>query len=102
LWDEFVIHYTHGVQTVIDMRHTWAGLSDKVDAERYAQVRTFLGIQEKEARWWRDASIAYFETFSHRPLPAGYTQPEHDLAYYEALCFPYAPGIAPKPASTCQ
>jgi alpha-glucuronidase len=102
LWDELVIHYTHGVQTVSDMRRTWAGLSDKVDAERYAQVSTFLGIQEKEARWWRDASIAYFETFSHRPLPAGYAQPEHDLAYYKALCFPYAPGIAPKPSSTCQ
>jgi alpha-glucuronidase len=102
LWDELVIHYTHGVQTVIDMRHAWAGLSDKVDAERYAQVSTFLGIQENEARWWRDASIAYFETFSHRPLPAGYAPPEHDLAYYEALCFPYAPGIAPKPSSTCQ
>jgi alpha-glucuronidase len=102
LWDELVIHYTHGVQTVSDMRHTWAGFSDKVDPERYAQVSTFLSIQEKEARWWRDASIAYFETFSHRALPAGYAQPEHDLAYYEALCFPYAPGIAPKPSATCQ
>jgi len=37
LWDELVIHYTHGVQAVGDMRHTWAGLSDQVDAERYAQ-----------------------------------------------------------------
>jgi alpha-glucuronidase len=102
LWDELVIHYTHGVQTVSDTRHTWAGLSDKVDAERYSQVSTFLSIQEKEARWWRDASIAYFETYSHRPLPAGYAAPEHDLQYYEALCFPYAPGIAPRPSATCK
>ena len=92
LWDELVIHYTQGVQTVSDMRHTWAGLSHKVDAERAAQVSTFLAIQEHEARWWRDASIAYFETFSHRPLPAGYAPPEHQLQYYEALCFPYARG----------
>ena len=102
LWDELVIHYTHGVQTVSDMRHTWAGLSDQVDAERYSQVSTFLSIQEKEARWWRDASIAYFATFSHRPLPTGYAAPEHDLQYYEALCFPYAPGIAPRPSATCK
>jgi alpha-glucuronidase len=102
LWDELVIHYTQGVQTVSDMRHTWAGLADKVDAERYAQVSTFLSIQEKEARWWRDASIAYFQTFSQRPLPAGYAAPEHDLMYYEALCFPYAPGIAPRPSATCK
>jgi alpha-glucuronidase len=102
LWDELVIHYSQGVQTVNHMRHTWAGLADKVDAERYAQVNIFLAIQEHEAQWWRDASIAYFETFSHRPLPAGYAPPHHDLQYYEELCFPYAPGIAPRPSATCQ
>lgn len=97
LWDELVIHYTRGVRTVSDMRDTWAGLAGGIDAEHYAQVSTFLAIQEKEAQWWRDASIAYFQTFSRRPLPAGYAPPEHDLPYYEALCFPYAPGIAPQP-----
>jgi alpha-glucuronidase len=102
LWDELVIHYTQGVQTVADMRHTWAGLAGQVDAERYAQASTFLEIQEKEAKWWRDASIAYFQTFSHRALPAGYAAPEHDLTYYEALCFPFAPGIAPRPSATCK
>jgi alpha-glucuronidase len=101
LWDELVIHYTQGGQTVSDMRRTWAGLSGQVDAERHAQASTFLAIQEKEAKWWRDASIAYFQTFSHRALPAGYAAPEHDLTYYEALCFPYAPGIAPRPSATC-
>jgi alpha-glucuronidase len=93
LWDELVIHYTQGVQTVTNMRRTWAGLEGMVDAERYSQVSAFLAIQEKEAKWWRDASIAYLQTFSHRPLPRGYEPPEHDLEYYEALCFPYAPGI---------
>jgi alpha-glucuronidase len=93
LWDELVIHYTQGVQTVANMRRTWAGLEAMVDSERYAQVSTFLAIQEKEAQWWRDASIAYFQRFSHRPLPPGYDPPEYDLKYYEALCFPYAPGI---------
>lgn len=92
LWDELVIHYTDGVSAVSKMRQVWAGLAGKVDSERYAQVSTFLTIQEREAQWWRDASIAYFETFSHRPLPPGYAPPEHDLAYYEGLCFPYVPG----------
>jgi alpha-glucuronidase len=84
------------------MRKTWAGLANYVDPERYRQVNAFLAIQEKEARWWRDASIAYFQTFSHRPLPAGYAPPEHDLKYYESLCFPYAPGSASRPSGGCQ
>lgn len=102
LWNELVIHYSQGVQTVSDMRKTWASLSAFVDPERYAQVSAFLGIQEREARWWRDASIAYFQTFSQRPLPAGYAAPEHDLAYYESLCFPYAPGGASRSSGTCR
>ena len=99
LWDELVIHYTQGVQTVSDMRRTWAGLGGKIDSRRFDEVSTFLGIQQKEAQWWRDASIAYFETFSHRPLPTGYAAPEQDLNYYEALCFPYAPGHPHSPSS---
>jgi alpha-glucuronidase len=102
LWDELVMHYSAGVQTVSDMRKTWDGLQRFVDPERYDETKAFLAIQEKEAKWWRDASIAYFETFSKRPLPAGYAQPEHDLEYYESLCFPYAPGGAPRPKAKCE
>ncbi|MFL6579072.1 MAG: alpha-glucuronidase family glycosyl hydrolase [Povalibacter sp.] len=92
LWDELIVHYTRGVDYVHGMRSTWSGLSQYVDPERHAQVASFLGIQEKEAKWWRDASIAYFQTFSKRPLPAGYAAPDHPLEYYKSLEFPYAPG----------
>ena len=92
LWEELVRHYTRGVEVVGDMRRTWAGLAGKLDAQRHADVSAFLAIQEKEARWWRDASIAYFQSLSQRPLPPGYAPPEHTLEYYESLCVPYAPG----------
>lgn len=92
LWDELVVHYTRGVDSVREMRRTWAGLAAFVDAERYAQVSAFLAIQEKEAQWWRDASIAYFQTFSQRPIPKGYAPPAHSLEEYKGLTFPYAPG----------
>ena len=92
LWDELVVHYSRGVDTVRGMRKTWDGLAGKIDPERHAQVATFLSIQEKEAQWWRDASIAYFQTFSQRPLPEGYAPPAHPLDYYESLEFPFAPG----------
>ncbi len=80
LWDELVIHYSRGVEYVREMRRTWATLAPYVDAERYAEVAAFLAIQEKEARWWRDACMAYFQSVSKRPLPAGYAPPEHTLA----------------------
>ena len=92
LWDELVVRYTHGVDVVSQSRATWDGLAPYVDAERHAQVAAFLAIQEQEARWWRDACIAYFQTFSKRPLPAGFAPPAHPLEYYQSLKFPYAPG----------
>jgi alpha-glucuronidase len=92
LWDELVYRYTRGVEVVSQMRRTWAGLGPYVDAERFAQVSAFLAIQEQEAQWWRDACIAYFQTFSERPLPAGIAPPAHPLEYYQSLKFPYAPG----------
>lgn len=92
LWDELVHRYSQGVDYVRGMRRTWDGLQGRVDPERHAQVATFLEIQEKEAQWWRDASIAYFQTFSQRPLPEGEAPPAHPLDYYESLEFPFAPG----------
>ncbi len=92
LWDELVVAYTRGAQSVSDMRKTWETMKPYVDEERHHQVAAFLNIQEKEAKWWRDACIAYFQTFSQRPLPEGYAPPEHSLEYYKSLEFPYAPG----------
>ncbi|MCB0747371.1 MAG: hypothetical protein KDC90_07895, partial [Ignavibacteriae bacterium] len=58
-------------------------------------VRMLLSIQQKEANWWRDACVLYFQTFSKREIPAGLNYPDKTLEYYESLNFPYAPGIRP-------
>jgi alpha-glucuronidase len=92
LWDEIALHYEHGVDYVQAMRKTWATLAPYVDAERYGEVKAFLGIQEREAQWWRDATLLYFQSISHRPLPVGVAAPARTLAEYEAIAVPYAPG----------
>jgi len=95
LWDELVVDYTRGVESVGNMRKTWGSVAPYVDAERHSEVAAFLAIQEKEARWWRDACIAYFQSFSKRPLPQGYAPPAKTLQEYEAIRVPYAPGHPP-------
>ncbi|HEX8755644.1 MAG TPA: alpha-glucuronidase family glycosyl hydrolase [Steroidobacteraceae bacterium] len=92
LWDSLVLHYDRGVAQVRQARHTWSTLSAYVDPERYRLTADFLAIQEKDAQWWRDASIAYFQSISHRPLPAGVAPPPDTLAHYEAFCIPYVEG----------
>jgi alpha-glucuronidase len=92
LWEELVRRYYGGVEAVRRMQATWKSLQGRVDPERYEETRAFLAIQEKEARWWRDACVLYFQTFSGKPIPEGYERPDHDLAYYEAITKRYVPG----------
>jgi alpha-glucuronidase len=88
LWDELVIRYNTGVDSVRSMQKTWNSVEGSVDAQRFHEVKDFLAIQEKEARWWRDAALSYFQTFSRRPIPSTYDQPAHPLAYYQQLRCP--------------
>jgi alpha-glucuronidase len=92
MWDELCLHYQHGVDAVRGWQTTWASLQDLIDAERFAHVAALLRRQECEAQWWRDACLLYFQTFSHRPLPAGVEPPAHPLNYYEAIQLHYVPG----------
>ena len=92
LWNELLARYDSGVGQVHNMRATWGSLRDKVDSGRFAQVEAFLGIQEREAKWWRDASIAYFQSVSGRPLPPQVRPPDHPLQHYKSLKFVNVPG----------
>jgi alpha-glucuronidase len=92
LWGELCAKYQEGVDSVRWMQHQWNGLKNFIDEEKFQQVKMFLSIQGKEAVWWRNACLLYFQTFSKMPIPAGYEKPDHILEYYESLKFPYAPG----------
>lgn len=92
LWEEICHRYNKGIESVRAMQRTWKGLETHVDKARFDHVKQLLAVQEEEARWWRDASLLYFQTFSKKPIPAQYGQPEHSLEYYKSLRFPYAPG----------
>ena len=92
LWDELVERYCRGVQSVQAMQATWRTQEGRIDAERYEETRTFLAIQEKEARWWRDASVLHFQTFSKRPIADACGPPPDSLDHYMAIDRRYVPG----------
>jgi alpha-glucuronidase len=95
LWEELCHKYYTGADSVGWMIDEWSSLSGKIDEERFEHVSTFLKIQAKEAKWWRNACLLYFQTFSKKPIPSEYERPEKTLEYYKNLKFPYAPGIRP-------
>ncbi len=92
LWAALVEKFDSGVAGVGAMRETWQQMKPHVDARRFAQVNAFLAIQQREAQWWRDASLAYFGAVSGLPMPDGHAPPAHPLEHYKVLEFRFAPG----------
>jgi alpha-glucuronidase len=93
LWDEMVHRYSQGAAEAKSMQAEWTSLHGKIDTARHRDVTMLLQIQANEAKWWRDACISYFQSFSRMPLPVGLDKPAMSLEEYKAMEFPYAPGI---------
>lgn len=89
LWNELVQHYYQGVDEVQEMQRIWNTMEGKVDNERFVHVKSLLALQEKEAAWWRDACVLFFQEYSKRPIPTQYEKPKHSLEYYKRIPFPY-------------
>ena len=96
LWNELISRYDRGVATVEANRREWALLRRFVDAPRHAAVAASLDRQATESRWWRDASIAYWQSLSRLPVSKGHSAPRHPLSWYQAIHFDTVPGyLAP-------
>ena len=83
LWDEMALRYQRGVDWVRTTRVKWASVGGSIDRERYAAISKKLAIQERDAIWWRDACLSYFQTFSKQPLPPGVEPPAKTLLEYK-------------------
>ncbi len=79
LWDEICLHYQSGIDTVRGYLDTWAAVKKFVDEDTWNKVQERLVIQEADARWWRDACVQYFQTFSGMPVPSDVAAPEIPL-----------------------
>ena len=86
------LKYQEGVNQVETMVETWNTMKPYVDAQRFREIQMLLNIQYKEATWWRDACLLYFQQFSEIPLPKGVEKPTKTLEYFQSLKFPFAPG----------
>ncbi|MBO2544127.1 alpha-glucuronidase [Salegentibacter sp. BDJ18] len=95
LWNNMALHYQKGVEQVEEMQSTWKKMEQYVNKAEFKKTSMLLEIQLKEAKWWRDACLSYFQQFSEMELPAGVPEPEHNLEYYKSIERPYAPGINP-------
>lgn len=79
MWEELCYKYDGGVQQVREFQKIWDKLESHVDSQRFAAVQSKLKIQAKDAVWWKDACLLYFQTFSKQPIPYDIERPIHEL-----------------------
>ena len=68
-WDHLCYTYDRGVRQANEFVKTWEAMKPYVSAEQYEEQLWRFQRQAKDAQWWRDACLLYFQTFSHHPLP---------------------------------
>lgn len=84
MWDEMALHYQRGVDWTRATVKEWNSLASFIDTERHTEIAKKFAIQQRDAAWWRDAVLIYFQTFSKRPLPEGVEKPKKTLEEYKA------------------
>ena len=78
-WDELCHKYDDGVHQARQFLAVWEAMKPYVDCQRFCDVQRRLRIQARDAEWWRDACLLYFQTFSKRPIPQDMEHPVHNL-----------------------
>ncbi|MDL2303061.1 alpha-glucuronidase [Dysgonomonas sp. OttesenSCG-928-D17] len=79
MWDELCYKYNSGVHEVRAYQLLWDRMEPYVDKQRFMEVQSKLRIQARDAVWWKDACLLYFQTFSKRHIPYGVERPVHEL-----------------------
>ena len=78
-WDELCHKYNDGVQQARNLLMVWDAMQPYVDDQRFKEVQRKLRIQARDAVWWNNACLLYFQTFSLRPIPQDVEHPVHNL-----------------------
>ena len=79
LWAELCYAYDRGVQETRNFQKLWAPMEKYIDPERFRDVQHRLKIQARDAVWWKDACLLYFQQFSKQPIPYELERPVHEL-----------------------
>lgn len=79
MWDNLCYTYDRGVRQAAEFVKTWEAAKPYVDSTRYERQLKRFQRQARDAQWWRDACLLYFQQFSGQPLPPDSPAPQFKL-----------------------
>lgn len=98
MWETLCRHYETGCRRAEAMKETWRRCEpDIADKELHADVLARLTTQARDARWWAEACMLYFQQFHAMPLPDFVARPKHTLEQLKQICLPIDNFTCPSP-----
>ena len=85
LWDALCHHYQHGLDEVRLMQKEWDCIERFVDKDIFLDIQRRLRIQARDAQWWKDGCLLYFQTFSGKAFPLDVEPAVHNLEDLKAI-----------------
>ena len=79
LWNRLCHKYDLGVREAESFAVTWEKMKPFVDSDRFNRLQQRYQRQAKDAWWWRDACLLYFQQFSNLPFPKDCPPARYDL-----------------------
>ena len=89
MWDRLCHHYQNGVNEVRAMQAQWNSVKNDIDSEIFDAIAYKLSVQLKDAIWWKDGMLDYFQTWSKMPYPADVEPSQHNLEDLKKVLLPY-------------
>ncbi len=97
VWESLCAHYDHGVAEAAALNDAWAALAGKISPAIYSDVKERMGVQQRDAQWWHDACLLYFQDINGLPLPEGTMPIAYDLDSLKAVRLGITNYEAPSP-----
>ena len=89
MWDRLCHHYQNGVNEVRAMQAQWNSVKNDIDSEIFDAIAYKLSVQLKDAIWWKDGMLDYFQTWSKMPYPTDVEPSQHNLEDLKKVLLPY-------------
>lgn len=79
VWEELCYRYQNGLNEARQMQRQWNSLEGAIDQDIFRDVQTRLMTQTRDAEWWKDGTLLYFQSLNKKAFPDFLEPPVHTL-----------------------
>ena len=69
VWEELCYRYQNGLNEARQMQRQWNSLEGAIDQDIFRDVQTRLMTQTRDAEWWKDGTLLYFQSLNKKAFP---------------------------------